>query len=142
MSIPKKHTPKFKIGDRVKVVNYGHAVWSCCDDMALPLIRPASSKDDSWVFDMNRAVVGKKGIVVEVLDSGSYALSGIPEKTAWYNEDQLQLVPRKSSLPNFKILYEKGVPYFAPLNSLARNYLTFGSTVVVRGWYCIKQTEI
>ncbi len=68
---------KFKIGDKVKVVEYGHIIFSCFDGT-------------TKAIDINPKVIGKKGIVTEILQ-GTYALDGIPEKIAWYKDDQLEL---------------------------------------------------
>ena len=68
---------KFKIGDKVKVKDYGHIIFSCFDG-------------NKTATDISPEVVGKTGIVTEILHN-TYALSGIPEKIAWYKDDQLEL---------------------------------------------------
>lgn len=67
---------KFNVGDKVRIINYGHmAVWQ--------------GKD----FDMTPEIIGKEGIIC-IANGGyqGYAINGIPEKHAWYNEDQLELI--------------------------------------------------
>lgn len=67
---------KFGIGDKIKVVNYGH--------------RPSMG-----TFDMSASAVGKEGLVCEVTNTQGvwqYAVEGIPEKHAWYKEDQLEMI--------------------------------------------------
>jgi hypothetical protein len=78
-------TPKFKVGDKVKVVKYGH------------IIHHYKSETGNWAAeDISPDIVGKEGVVREVSNSQpgwvTYALDGIPEKTAWYNQNQLELV--------------------------------------------------
>lgn len=73
--------PKFGIGDKVKIVKYGHAA--------------RFSDKSGW--DMIPQIVGKEGLVSEVLLSQgeySYSVKGIPEKHAWYYEDQLEMINR------------------------------------------------
>lgn len=77
--------PKFKIGDKVKIVNFGHWI--------------VDHKDGLWSSrDIEPQLVGKTGIIREVSDKGdngvSYALKPIDfkGKEAWYNERQLELM--------------------------------------------------
>ncbi len=86
---------KFVIGDKVRVVNYGHPIWMNKNlDMEINL--PIISEDDKVVwYDMNNGVVGKVGIIEKVKKIQGilgYSLNGIPEKTAWYTENQLEMV--------------------------------------------------
>lgn len=79
-------TPKFKRGDKVKVVNHGHFIW----------MREGEDKSGKvkW-FDGRSDIVGKEGVISEVGLSQNlwqYAVEGIPGKYAWYTEDQLELV--------------------------------------------------
>ncbi len=69
---------KFNIGDKVKVVNYGHIIISC-------------EKGIRTNVDITKNIVGKIGII-QTINGGQYSIFGIPEKVAWYNEDQLELV--------------------------------------------------
>lgn len=81
----------FVIGDKVKVVNYGHLIWAHKDsvmNLSFPVVKVGGNI--TWM-DMNISIVGKEGIVSKVSGSG-YALEGIPEKHAWYYEDQLEMV--------------------------------------------------
>jgi hypothetical protein len=73
---------KFKIGDMVKVVNYRSVFWHC---------------KDGKTFEMDSCpdLIGKVGIVVKATETqniNQYAIEGIPEKYAWYNEEQLEMV--------------------------------------------------
>ncbi len=86
---------KFVIGDKVKVVNYGHPIL-VNKNSGMEMNFPVISEDDKVVwYDMNGGVVGKVGIVDKVKETQGilgYSLSGIPEKVSWYNEDQLEMV--------------------------------------------------
>lgn len=85
------NTAKFKIGDHVHVVNYGSKIWMFKGQPQpkhkMPII--SENEEIAW-YDMLPEIVGKKGTVREVYH-GQYALDGIPEKTAWYNDNQLRL---------------------------------------------------
>ena len=53
------------------------------------------STDEVYLYDMMPELVGKEGIVDKVSVTqgiAGYALNNIPEKYAWYHEDQLILV--------------------------------------------------
>jgi len=73
---------KFNLGDKVKVVNYGHQVFT-------------TSNGVRSEYDALPGIVGKEGMVTKVStvqNKPSYSVSGIPEKGSWFNEDQLELV--------------------------------------------------
>lgn len=78
---------KFKLGDQVKVINYGNLI-----NQGYP---------DQW--DMCPEVVGQTGIIsqAEVVQGEShYAIDNIIGKHAWYNDDQLELIYR----PEYKTI--------------------------------------
>jgi len=88
-------TPKYNVGDKVKIVNYGHAVWENKEHDKYPSRLPLIKEDKHlrWV-DMSHEVIGQSGIVVEVKDvqgTPNYAIDGIKGKHAWYTEDQMQI---------------------------------------------------
>lgn len=99
-----EQTLKFKEGDTVKVVHYGHLVWEnvAHDGPRLFTESPSVKKhlrdgDIQW-WDISPQLVGQTGRVSLVgmcQDIPLYALSGIPGKSAWYNEGQLELVDMK-----------------------------------------------
>jgi hypothetical protein len=87
--------PKFNIGDKVKVIKYGHPAWSNVPNVLYPII---FEEDDGWKrIDMMPELVGEVGIV-SIVESHlqnnnyEYALKGISRKHAWYNEEQLELI--------------------------------------------------
>lgn len=72
---------KYKIGDRVRVVNYGHQIFRNKKGKMIPI-------------DMSPEHIGRDGIVVEISmtnDIPKYAIHG-PNKKSWYYEDQMELV--------------------------------------------------
>lgn len=76
---------KFDIGDKVKVVGYGSLMWT-------------NHGDGKVTYkDMRPEMVGQTGIVSiakECQGMWNYALVKIEGKSAWYNEDQLEMVNR------------------------------------------------
>lgn len=92
---------RYKVGDRVRVVHYGHAIWEHKSEDISVSSFPIIQQSDEWIVrDMSPEMIGREGIVKTVsLAQGkpSYALSEIKGKAAWYNEDQLELVDKKSS---------------------------------------------
>lgn len=86
---------KFKVGDEVVIVNYGHLFWS---RMPLPgcnfPVLFENKKEGYVAYDMHPDYVGQKGTVTDAhLTQGipRYALEG-PGKVAWYNEEQLKKI--------------------------------------------------
>lgn len=74
--------PKFRVGDNVKIIGYGHLGFSV----------------NEGVYDCMPEIVGKKGIVTEVKDWSNaygvnnfyqYSIDGVSSKTAWFDEKQL-----------------------------------------------------
>lgn len=86
---------KFKQGDQVRIVKYGHPMWIAGDEFKIPnhyiLLQ---DKDGLKTYDSNPHLVGQIGFVDTVtLTQGKfqYSLNG-PNKHAWYDEQQLELV--------------------------------------------------
>ena len=75
---------KFKIGDKVRIIGYGHLFWS---------YDKPSDKIPTW-YDMSPELVGQIGIIANITNTQGipkYALKG-PNKYAWYDEKQLEKV--------------------------------------------------
>lgn len=89
---------KFNLGDRVKVVNYGHKLWySKSNNTEFPSWPILKEDDKAIIYDMNPEMIGKEGVVrisSETQGKPEYALE-IQGKQAWYNEDQLELIKTK-----------------------------------------------
>jgi len=103
--------PKFKIGDRVKVINYGHLIWSSYPNPRWVLhsrhytgISTTGKRLYYNMYDMSPELVGRIGVVSDI-SNNTYAIEGIPGKCAWYNEDQL----RKLTIIEKFILWISGI---------------------------------
>ena len=69
---------KFGIGDKVKVIK---------SDFITGF--------DGNIIDLHKQIIGKVGLIQDVtLTQGwyNYSVDGIPEKHAWYKEDQLEMI--------------------------------------------------
>jgi len=76
---------EFKVGDQVEIVNYGGLIYEKGDDGAL------------HARDLLPYIIGQRGIIVKAKTTqniDNYSIDGIPSKTAWYQNDQLELVHR------------------------------------------------
>jgi hypothetical protein len=104
---------KFNIGDQVRVVNYGSLftasksvlnAWDirkgddqACDQEAAKIYEES---DTHIVYDLSPYLIGQKGIITNVVgdENTAYTIHGIPGKTSWYADGQLELVYR----PDYK----------------------------------------
>lgn len=90
--------PKYSIGNKVKIINYGHLIWQSKDSQQLDLNLkfPIIYEDDEDKYlDMTSSIVGKEGVITKIsMTQGmpQYSIEGIPEKVAWYDEQQLELI--------------------------------------------------
>jgi hypothetical protein len=86
---------KFKVGDEVVIVKYGHHFWSYepVPGCNFPVLY--DNKEEGYkVYDMSPELVGQKGIIDQVTNTQGmwkYAING-PNKHAWYDEKQLEKV--------------------------------------------------
>ena len=91
--------PNYKIGDKVRIVNYGHLFWTIKNqpnESSFIETLPIYKEDDNidWI-DANHGIVGKEGVVSNVSTTQGvpqYSIKGIPEKSSWYNEGQMELI--------------------------------------------------
>ena len=95
-----KDDPKYRLGDVVKIVNYGHLIWAWEDAIGdAPISFKEYSRDEPeeeggrtliW-FDIAPQVVGEKAIIGEI-DKGRYRLQFMPNgnKSAWFTEIQME----------------------------------------------------
>jgi hypothetical protein len=92
--------PKFKIGDAVKVVKYGHLIWEP-KDWEKSDNYPIVSEGDIWrCIDISPSEVGKLGIVNQVSmvqNIPTYSLSKPTGKLAWFDEGQLELIKKEEN---------------------------------------------
>ena len=96
---------KFNIGDKVRVIEYGSLMWrhkeehnkweSSLGKSSFKLYKEVG--DILWLDTMPE-IVGKKGVIDNISNiqgDDKYSIKGIMGKTAWYNENQLELVDGK-----------------------------------------------
>jgi hypothetical protein len=89
---------KFKTGDRVRVVKYGHLIWSNTEITdSQPGIRFYSVETydtrKNYLYDIAPDVVGQEGVIVKATQTqgiDQYSIDGIKGKSSWYNNDQLE----------------------------------------------------
>lgn len=70
-----EYKPELKVGDKVKVIRYGHIYWSSINGKLVPT-------------DMSPHLIGKIG-VIDKISGNHYSVEGIKEKHAWYDYQQL-----------------------------------------------------
>jgi len=106
-----KKMQKFKAGDKVRIIGYGHPLFYCKEGYkkAYEEDKPDNilKEDESfWWVDMKPELVGKEGIVkgsyedlygtrhIEAREKPKpvYSIYGIEGKSSWYNEEQLELI--------------------------------------------------
>lgn len=83
---------KFKVGDKVRVIRYGHPFWSW---QKIPGAKLLSKDKSPYWYDMSPDLVGKEGTICKVTSTQGdiqYAINGISGKYAWYDEEQLEKV--------------------------------------------------
>ena len=72
------------IGSTVEVVKYGHVIW-----------RREEGEDKLTPYDMLPDIVGMRGIVRKVINQQGrkkFAVDGIHDKSAWYDQQQLKKI--------------------------------------------------
>jgi hypothetical protein len=85
---------KFKVGDEVVIVKYGHRFWSYEDQSSYAKLLFKCDEEKYGVYDALPDLVGQKGtvdIVSNTQGRWQYAING-PNKHAWYDEQQLEKV--------------------------------------------------
>lgn len=89
--------PLYGIGDKVKIINYGHLIWEDKDIPEIQKINKPTYYDDDFVrfIDIQPELINQKGLIdkVEITQNiPRYSISGIYGKSAWYMEDQLKMI--------------------------------------------------
>jgi len=104
-----KETNKFNVGDKVRIVNWGHCLWVSLSELDVWNLKVDLEKrmignypilgisSESYTVDIRPNLVGQKAIVIKVNRcigfnndvSYTYALKGL-NKSAWYSEKQLE----------------------------------------------------
>ena len=81
-----------KIGDRVKIVNYGQPIFYHKSLLSKYKVTEniIGETDTHLIVDIKPDIVGKEGIITDVNSRGDgYAIHPIG---AWYNENQIELL--------------------------------------------------
>lgn len=95
--------PKYGIGDKVRCIKYGHLFWETKNEIEeLNKINgiysgfPIIGENGNIVYkDMSPELVGQEFLIKEVStvqEIPHYSVDNPTGKTAWYYEDQLELV--------------------------------------------------
>lgn len=82
---------KFKVGDKVRIVNYGHAILMSkrninLEESGFKFLKEAEDLPFQVWIDINPSLVGKSGEIVEVGMTG-YSIKGIG---SWFQDNQLE----------------------------------------------------
>ena len=100
----------YKVGDKVRVINYGHVVRGSETDVesSFPLVGRSGAVT---LVDYRPDLIGQQGVIKEVsMGQGGpcYAIDGISGKSAWYYESQLEAVADLSvvSESDFQEMFE------------------------------------
>lgn len=85
-------SPKFKVGDKVRVIKYGHLIWQNKPEEVRLGFKVYEETDSLVWYDMRPEKIGKEGVVVNVSIT-----QGIPKYStdplgAWLDEEQLEKV--------------------------------------------------
>ena len=95
--------PIYSIGDKVKIVNYGALIWynkkewkKMYDEGFVTKLKPdniIAENNTIWTIDIMPKKVGEEAIIQKVnTATHSYSLKGKDWSSAWYNEDQLEMI--------------------------------------------------
>lgn len=89
-----KIKPKFRIGQRVKIIKYGHLMWGFGPPKTNEGLSVYEREELITWYDLQPNLVGQHGIITDVQvvqNTSSYSLGCIDGKSSWYNEGQLEL---------------------------------------------------
>jgi len=85
---------KFKIGDKVRIINYGHPIWENkkypeYKPMSLPTI--SETENVRWC-DMRPDLVGREDIVDQVTNTQGRPKYSLLKNGAWFLDENLEMV--------------------------------------------------
>jgi len=96
------HQPELKVGDTVKIVNYGHWIymprsqWEMQQkEFNFTQEKPDNvikEEEDGWYYDINPDMVGRIGVVSSISSDGKDYSLDIVGKVAWYQRQQLEKI--------------------------------------------------
>ena len=81
---------KYKVGDKCRIVNYGHLLWSYYD-MDLPIYAKDSEGNPNW-YDTHSEYIGKKVVIQSIRVSDNSGIQYSTSLFSWASEEQLQLI--------------------------------------------------
>lgn len=89
--------PLYGIGDKVKIINYGHLIWEHKDIPENQKSKRPTYYEEYFMrfIDINPELINQKGLIQEVSNTQNtpkYSISGIKGKTSWYSEDQMKMI--------------------------------------------------
>lgn len=80
---------KFKVGDKCRIVNFGHLVWeNKSEPIKMNLPTYCESENTRWV-DLNPELIGKEVVILEVSNDGKRYSTSL---FSWALEEQLELI--------------------------------------------------
>ena len=88
--------PAYGIGDKVRIVNYGHLVWVSKNE-SKPNKSIIMSDADRWWVDMAPELVGQTGLVQKVIETQNVISYSVYKVGSWFSEGQLELVSRNNN---------------------------------------------
>lgn len=88
---------KFKVGDRVRIVNYGHLIYVHPESTMLELFtsKPYSKSKEMVTFDLNPRIIGTEWIITEakvIQGIDGYEIHNDTNTIAWVHNNQLELI--------------------------------------------------
>jgi len=91
--------PLYGIGDKIKIVKYGHPIWqnkhSGEPKMKLPLI---AEDENMWWFDLQSKLVGKVDIVCGMTTTQGVHRYSLQKYGSWYSEEQMEMVSQNPNI--------------------------------------------
>lgn len=95
-------TPTLKVGDKVRIINYGHQVWWFKSDwdawqqlMGKVKAEPYAKSDDGKMIFLDLAPerVGREDIITKHTEPQyGFHRYALDKNGAWYSKDQLELI--------------------------------------------------
>ena len=83
----------FEIGDKVRIIKYGHMIFVHKDDDKYKTILGLT--EGFKCVDAMPELIGKEGIITEIGETfymNTYAIEGITSKSKWYDDGQLEKI--------------------------------------------------
>ena len=85
----------YKEGDKVKIIKYGSPLFGSKNESYLKSLPVIKEYENCTSYDLSPELVGQCGTITKATVTQGipqYSISGVSGKTAWYDEEQLELV--------------------------------------------------